>query len=361
HNPQFKRLYENLTTTLLNPDGSTRATSKDPVRAAAVEELKQCQIRRAKKQIQQQTLRRLAFASDSELLDDFHDNLALISLYLETPSSALDQDQPLDQSQSLGHLHDNALSLLQPEFETFCSNIPSFITQFSNILSKASHDLRAIASTNPDNNDLDENMPGPSHSRSLSTHNARARARDRRVRTSMAPAPLLSSILNDRVRALRFLQLEELPAKRREMAALAADVIAAQAQVLERTVLLLERAKHGALARATKAKAEHLATVAQGVEGKLEYVPLIATTLYTPETLAALSRYQRHLRETKARLDERRESAIEELKRYGDIEATRAGGAERVEGGTLAEIARRYGLLVREVDSVRMEIARLGE
>ncbi|KAJ6155135.1 hypothetical protein N7470_005701 [Penicillium chermesinum] len=322
HNPQFKRLYENLTTTLLNPDGSTRATSKDPVRAAAVEELKQCQIRRAKKQIQQQTLRRLAFASDSELLDDFHDNLALISLYLETPSSALDQDQPLDQSQSLGHLHDNALSLLQPEFETFCSNIPSFITQFSNILSKASHDLRAIASTNPDNNDLRRK-----HARPLAlplpfnTQCPRPRKRSARSHINGACAPPL-------------LHIERPP-----------DVIAAQAQVLERTVLLLERAKHGALARATKAKAEHLATVAQGWKGNL----------------TALSRYQRHLRETKARLDERRESAIEELKRYGDIEATRAGGAERVEGGTLAEIARRYGLLVREVDSVRMEIARLGE
>lgn len=92
----------------------------------------------------------------------------------------------------------------------------------------------------------------------------------------MAPVPLLSSQLSDRVRALRALQLEELPAKRREMAVTAANVIAVQALVLERTVLLLERAKHGALARATKAKAEHLATVAQGVEGKLEYVLYIA-------------------------------------------------------------------------------------
>jgi diphthamide biosynthesis protein 3 len=56
------------------------------------------------------------------------------------------------------------------------------------------------------------------------------------------------------------------------MAATAAEVVAARARVLERTVVILERAKHGALARATKAKAEHLAVVAQGVEGKLEYV-----------------------------------------------------------------------------------------
>jgi hypothetical protein len=56
------------------------------------------------------------------------------------------------------------------------------------------------------------------------------------------------------------------------MAATAAEVVALQAGVLERTIVVLERAKYGALARATRAKAEHLAIVAQGVEGKLEYV-----------------------------------------------------------------------------------------
>ena len=88
----------------------------------------------------------------------------------------------------------------------------------------------------------------------------------------MAPVPLLSSQLQARVRALRHTQLSELPVARRKMAATAAEVVAARARVLERTVLTLERAKHGALARATKAKAEHLAVLAQGVEGKLEYV-----------------------------------------------------------------------------------------
>lgn len=88
----------------------------------------------------------------------------------------------------------------------------------------------------------------------------------------MAPVPPLSSQLQARVRVLRYTQLSELPVARRKMAATAAEVVAARARVLERTVVTLERAKHGALARATKAKAEHLAVVAQGVEGKLEYV-----------------------------------------------------------------------------------------
>lgn len=80
----------------------------------------------------------------------------------------------------------------------------------------------------------------------------------------------------------------------------------------------------------------------------------IAAALYTPETLAALARYRVHLREEKARLEERSVGAAEELKRYGDVGASGDGGA-------LVEIASRYGCLVREAESVRMEIARLGE
>lgn len=67
------------------------------------------------------------------------------------------------------------------------------------------------------------------------------------------------------------------------MAATAAKVLAARTQILERTVVLLERVKHGTLARATKAKAEHLATVAEGVEGKLKYalsLPKLSPTIF---------------------------------------------------------------------------------
>jgi diphthamide biosynthesis protein 3 len=86
----------------------------------------------------------------------------------------------------------------------------------------------------------------------------------------MAPVPPLASQLSDRVRGLRRVQLSDLPAARRQMAATAAALLAVHTQILERVVVLLERVKYGTLARATKAKAEHLATVAQGVEGKLE-------------------------------------------------------------------------------------------
>ncbi|KAJ5809570.1 uncharacterized protein N7503_001788 [Penicillium pulvis] len=372
HNPKFKRLYENLINNFLNPDGSTRA-STDPAREAVVEDLKQCQIKRAKKRIKERTLRQLAFASDSDLRDECHDNLAIISIYLDTPRAAIEPDTPAQEPQDVkqGQGKDDALSLLSHDFETFYSHIPSFILQFSHILSSAISDLRTIAAITTDDSVVvePELEPKPSRtrtipalSRSSSNHYSRARARDRRVRTSMAPVPPLSTVLRERVRALRSIQLSDLPSARRQMAATAAEVLSVQAQVMERTVILLERVKHGALARATKARAEHLAVVAQGVEGKLEVTKLeIAATLYTPETSFALGRYQQHLRETRARLDERREIAIEELSRYGNVEgaASESGSIDR--SSTFTETARRYGVLAKEVEGVKMEIARLGE
>ncbi|KAJ5949234.1 hypothetical protein N7454_000818 [Penicillium verhagenii] len=385
HNPQFKRLYENLTTNLLNPDGSSRA-SADPAREDIVEDLKQCQIRSAKKRIKERALRQLAFASDSELRDECHDNLAIISIYLDTPRAVIESETPVQEPQDVKQAEgqDDILSLLSHEFETFYSHIPTFIQQFSQILSSALHDLRTIAAISTDDHTAIEPESEPKTSRTLpaqprssSNHHSRARARDRRVRTSMAPVPPLSTILRARVQALRDIQLSDLPLARRQMAATAAEVISVQAQVLERTIVLLERVKHGALARATRARADHLAIVAQGVEGKLDVMESeknaianledrvtkleIAATLYTPETLFALGRYKQHLCEMRVRLDERSEIATEELRRYGDVEGATSESGNIDRSSTLAEIARRYGVLAKEVEGVKMEIARLGE
>lgn len=87
----------------------------------------------------------------------------------------------------------------------------------------------------------------------------------------------------------------------------------------------------------------------------------IAAMLYTPETLAALGRYQSHLQDVKLKLDDRRDLARKELSRYGDVEESELSDAVGSDGGTLVEIARRYGSLLREVDMVKMEIARIGE
>lgn len=148
--------------------------------------------------------------------------------------------------------YEGTLSLLGPDIDTFTSNLPTTIPPFSRCLSSAVTTLQTVA---------DAGSP---------TQPA-AEPRSRlRARHSMPATPTLSSQLRERCRTLREMQLIELPASRSEMTQAVARVLAAQAQVLEETVVLLERTKHGALARATKAKADHLATVARGLDGKLK-------------------------------------------------------------------------------------------
>ena len=53
------------------------------------------------------------------------------------------------------------------------------------------------------------------------------------------------------------------------MAVTAVNVLAARTKLMEQVIVLLERTKHGALARATRVQAEHLAMVAEGVDASV--------------------------------------------------------------------------------------------
>ena len=99
------------------------------------------------------------------------------------------------------------------------------------------------------------------------------------------------------------------------------------------------------------------------------------SAIYTPETTAALSHYREHLRDTRIRLEDKQRIAIQELEAYeaaesgpvdGDDEevaqevAGRGSSRSRQAGvGPMIDIARRYGALIKEVESAKMEIRRL--
>ena len=83
----------------------------------------------------------------------------------------------------------------------------------------------------------------------------------------------------------------------------------------------------------------------------------ILSTIHTPEVNAALSRYHKHLCDTRAALEERRDLVFRELKEYEDVDSNVSRGPAR--SGPIAEIAQRYGTLIREIEDVRSEIQRL--
>ncbi|KAL5693985.1 hypothetical protein EMGR_004044 [Emarellia grisea] len=284
NNPQFRKLYQHLTTNLLNADGSTRANDEQPARKAVLE---------------------------------YRDPLAVITLYLESSPSRLDLEDGDDHRSS----HDQALSLLASDIDAFYSIIPALVIPFSNALSSALEDLRAIAHAGK-SLDCAASAPAIPHTSTLPTRTRIRTSRNQFKAKSQAP---LASQLRERLQKLRQIQLAQIPAARARMAITAAKVLETRAEILKHTVVLLERVKHGALSRATKSKAEHLALVAQGVEAKLRIIKLdTAAILYTPEVVTALDRYRQHLRETRERLEEKQGKLLEELKGYETQKKTQA-------------------------------------
>lgn len=269
------------------------------------------------------------------------------------------------------------ISLLSPEFEAFHSNADSIARALSKLFTSNLDVLRAIAETGPE---TAQQATISSQIPSLANQ-ARLRTRPRQSMARTAPQITVSSQVSARIAALRTLQLAELPAARRKMAATAAAVFAVRAEIMERTVELLERTKHGALVRASKAKAEHLATVAEAVEGKIRYTKFYFTlshsrepkmanivcprvmklemlsTIYTPDALTALSNYRDHLRDSRRRLEEKEKKLTRELETYEGPSSPQDSNAS---AGTMAEIARRHGGLLKEMEAVKMEVKRLG-
>ncbi|KAL2005699.1 hypothetical protein VTN00DRAFT_10192 [Thermoascus crustaceus] len=354
NNPQFKRLHQHLTTNLLKPDGSTRANDSDPARRAVQEELKAYQIRHAKAKIKKRAIGELAFDLRNGLPEELRDLVAVIALYLESSTPPFNER---DNSNNDSRDGEEMLSLLYPDIDEFHSNIRLIAPSLSNQLVSTVDSLRKIA-----NATTEDSAPTRSSS-SIPTLADRPRTRPTtitRQSTIKINQPSLSSQLGNRLRTLHEVQTSELPAARRQMAATAAEVLAVRAEIMERTVELLERTKHGALARAAKARAEHLATVAAGVEGKVRVMKLETLgAIYTPETITALTRYREHLRDTRRQLEEKQKIAIQELETYEAADSGQDGGGGGG-NGPMVEIARRYGALVKEIEAVKMEMKRLG-
>ena len=146
----------------------------------------------------------------------------------------------------------NAVGLLRGDMENFYARMTSLNTAVSETLSKELEQLRRISGAETPSQ-LQDMKPA------------------RRNRTQDA----LSTHLQSRLHNLRTTQQTHLPARRRELTATASSVLSARGDLLERIVTVLERTKHGARARGAKARAEHLGSVAMGLEGKLRYVCLV--------------------------------------------------------------------------------------
>ncbi|QSS70272.1 diphthamide biosynthesis protein [Histoplasma capsulatum G186AR] len=393
NNPQFKALHQQLTTAILNPDGSTRANATDPSRRAVQADLKKYLGRAVKARILTRVVAQVAVGDGNGSLDDELRNLvSVIVLYLQ--HSPNNNNKENGNKQISPDETSELLSLLSPDLKKFHSAIPSLIPSITAILAADLTHLKTLANASPpvnnsSNNDRHNyqtatNTTSFSSSARIATNkskNTQPRPSNRLRPLSLKPSPTdisLPSQLSSRLRTLRTIQSHDLPTARNKMTVTAAAVLAAHAEVMERVIHILERAKHGVLARGVKARADHVAVVLEGVEGKVCIMRHeMLSAIYTPETTAALTRYRDHLGDTRLRLEERRKQALLELEAYeradmGEMGKREAAGVVEGKGdeggggdgsgkpGAMVEIARRYGALVKEVEGVKMEIRRLG-
>ncbi|KAK4108583.1 hypothetical protein N656DRAFT_761274 [Canariomyces notabilis] len=343
NNPQFAALYSTLTTTILNPDGSTKNDPAAKERSAIREELNEYRLRDAKQSLLIDAIctanpyslqskpapapsltRRTARPHQpdgsssqptTELPEPLLDLLLLLPTLLKTPST-LPQD-----------LESITLLLSQPPLSLF----PSLLPQLSNLLSTTLHTsavhLARIANPSTNPSYIHRSIPHlPSHYQTLVQTISERKALLSRTRLAAAE-PGLTTLLHEQT-----------------------------AGVLGQLLRSLE-AKHGVVARWLEFRAVEARLIAQRQQAEVEGVLAQAERdVYTPEVGRALGNYMVHLRDARGRLVEAVRGLKGELEAYGVKVDSHGVGKEKV----MREMARVYRDMGRQVKEVRGDLERLG-
>lgn len=127
----------------------------------------------------------------------------------------------------------------------------------------------------------------------------------------------------------------------------ATKLLALYHHIIETSIRILEQTIHGSVARGTKAKADYLATVAEGMSKKLgvQYGQLMAQ-VYSPEVQAVLQSKRDELEARNKTMKRKVREAEEKLDEY------------RVAGG-MESVAKEYAEILKESERIKSEIARL--
>jgi hypothetical protein len=139
----------------------------------------------------------------------------------------------------------------------------------------------------------------------------------------------------------------QLATSRTNLATQMSDLHTLHRQVLESCIRILEQTIHGSVARGTKAKADYLVLVAEGMSKKLgvQYAKLVQQ-VYSPETQKALKTKAQDLEAEILSTKRKVRDAAEKLEQY-----------EKVRG--MEGIVREYAEIIRECERVGAEVGRL--
>ncbi|KAI9739489.1 MAG: hypothetical protein M1818_005177 [Claussenomyces sp. TS43310] len=329
-NPRFAALHKTLTTSALNADGSTRDHPTQKEREARAEVLQTHRFRAAK-----HTILRTALSS-----------LPLATPHADTSSATNETPQP-----ELG------------------PDLIELAILLTLTLQAASGHQRAAASPSPSQTLLLEwallRERLPAHLAQLGALvSAQLGAQALPLARILAPSTNASYLhrqileMPRRVAALQARRAEREAALQTARLALVPRVQHLWARYRLAMILciqILERTVHGQVARSAKVRSELLALEVRTKAAEASILlPRVRDALYTPEVRGALRVYAEHLRDGRARLNQREKEARRELERYGV-----GRDDNRNKDKIMHEVARVYGEMGREVEGVREDLERL--
>ena len=140
--------------------------------------------------------------------------------------------------------------------------------------------------------------------------------------------------------ALRIAQL------RARVSDLSNQIAAAHREILEASVRILEQTLYGSVSRGVRAKAEHLAVVAKGLDLKIRILDVSDPLRSNSDLRDALEFYNEHLGDEKRRYEAKLKETQNEVEGY-----------EKEKG--MAEIGKRFAELLGKCNDVKAEVARL--
>ncbi|KAK3696138.1 hypothetical protein LTR37_018109 [Vermiconidia calcicola] len=293
-NPKFEALYNDLCNNKLNIDGTSKLDAKaQKERDGLSEELRKARVDTAKSSLITSGLRDLSYRPGS-LPEDLRELVAVIAALLEGQIAEEDRD------------------LLRDDLVKFKQNIKPISTALSKSFQQDANTLAAII--DPDSPPPIDNLPG--------------RITDLRTSIATSKATALHSRL--------------------ELAQEVSSLHSTYRQAIETSIRILEQTIHGSVARSTKAKADYLALVAEGMSKKLslQHGQLISQ-LYSAEIQEAL-RLKAEEVEQQSRTTKRKvRQAEEKLEEY------------RKAGGGVKGMAMEYAEISEESERVKGEVARL--
>lgn len=294
-NPRFSQLYKDISTSRLNSDASSRLIKQQRAQADIEK-----QVQALRKEALQVHLLQNAFL---HIMNQLPAEIRM-SCYMVA-------------GQLRGSLHPTELEILNEIIEPFNSNIKTIALAISQRLKCLSTSMASLLAAEEGREVKASDLTQlPTNSAKLLSQNSASAQKIAQLRTRITD---LSDQINSTHR-----------------------------EILEASVRILEQTLHGSVARGMRAKAEHLAIVAKGLDLKIRILDAGDPLRVSGELRSALQEYGGHLGDVRRKMEAR---VVQLERELGDYESEKG----------MVEIGRRFAEVLGRCEDVKREIERLEE